>query len=159
MENQVLQLLVPQQHAHHSSTSRHHVSLAVFVDVPYGKTPCIASGEKGRIWRRLETTSTVAKHDPHTISQRTNHIRLTVTICIRDSDTKDAMPKVERRRAGFRKATFAVADQSCQFVLVVMSGHEISLTITIHITDGHKPRLAGTHRKLARSKTTTPFIQ
>src|SRR5712664_881669 len=146
MENQ---LLMPDQHAHHSSPSRHHVSLAVFIDIPHGKTPCTAAGEKRRAWRRLEPASTVAKHDPHTISRRANHIRLTVTICIRDSDTKDAMAKVERRPARFGKATFAVAEQNRQLALLVMSGHEIGLTIPIHITDCHEPRLARTQRKLA----------
>src|SRR6266446_1969604 len=115
--------LLSKEYAHHSPTSRHHISLAVSVDVPYGKTPCSTAGEKRRVWRRLETASTIAEHDPHTISRGGNHIRLTVTICIRDSDTKDAMAKVERRRARFGKATFAVAEQNRQLALLVMSGH------------------------------------
>src|SRR3712207_4638231 len=40
-----------------------------------------------------------------------------------------------------------------------MSGHEVGLAVTVHVTDGHKPRLSRPQRGSAPPKATTSIPQ
>src|SRR6266545_1659328 len=120
------------------------VKFGVGVDVGDCESPNSSARQKRRAWCGFEVAAAVAQHDADTFTGGGKRIKTAVTIHVCKNHLKGAAAKVERRAGGFRKMTWAIAEQHSQLALLVMSGHHIYFAIAVYVADSSEPGLTGT---------------